>query len=382
MAPALLILQPTPYCGLDCRYCYLQTRNDRSRMSADTLVAVARNILGPIPPEQRPTVVWHGGEPTTLPPDWYEQAFALMERESGGHPLSHAFQTNAVGVGRAWTRLWRRWNVSIGVSIDGPADLHDLSRLTRGGRGSHAITMRGIREIQRAGIDMHVITVLTAASLGRADDLYDFYRENGLRRVAFNAEEEEGQTGGSTLSPGADTVTAYRAFIRRFLARAADDPEPVSCREIESVHQMLRLPHEKRGLNPQVMPFEIVTVAVDGGMSTFSPELIGVASPEHGNFVFGNVRDGGLDVMDAHPAFRRTMSEITAGVTACHASCDLFDICGGGTPANKFFELGSFAGTETLYCRLTRRALLETVLEDIERRGPDLVPSDRRKAAS
>jgi len=369
--PSLLVLQPTPYCNLDCSYCYLRHRDDRSRMSDETLRAVARNILAPLPPGARPTIVWHGGEPMTLPPGWYRDAFALLQRESGDARLDHAFQTNAVAVTEAWIDLWRDWAVSVGVSLDGPADLHDARRRTRAGTGSHALTMRGIARLQRAGLPFHVITVLSAESLTRPDDLYDFYASHGLRNVAFNVEEEEGQPGGSSLRPGADTPRAYRAFLDRFQDRAEADPLPMRCREIEGVHDLLARPHPDRARNGQVRPLDIVSIAADGGMSTFSPELLGMRAPHYNDFIFGNVREGGPETMLGHPAFRRAAAEIARGVAACAAECAYFEVCGGGAPANKYFELGSFEGTETLYCRLTRQETLESVLSAMEARRPD-----------
>jgi uncharacterized protein len=64
--------------------------------------------------------------------------------------------------------------------------------------------------------------------------------------------------------------------------------------------------------------------------------------------------------------FLRAWNDIAAGVDSCRAGCPWFRWCGGGAPANKLFETGSFAVSETLYCRLTKQALLDVVLEAIE----------------
>lgn len=365
-APSLLVLQPTSYCNLDCSYCYLQHRDDRARMSDSTLRAIARNIIAPCPPDERPLVVWHGGEPMTLPAVWYDKAFTLLERESGGLPLRHAFQTNAVGVNASWTDLWRKWKVNIGVSLDGPADLHDSRRRTRRGTGSHAVVMRGVSRLQEAGQPFHVISVLTAQSLSRADDIYDFFTGQGIRNVAFNVEEEEGQEEGSSLLATTQVAEGYTSFLTQFLRRCAADPVPFHCREIEGVKGLLAAPHDQRAENWQVDPFRIVTVGVQGGLSTFSPELIGAAAPDYDDFVFGNVRDGGVQTMRESDAFQRAAREIAKGVAACAADCRFFEVCGGGAPANKYFELGRFEGTETLHCRLTRQITLETVLDALD----------------
>ncbi len=339
-------------------------------MSDATLDAISSNILLPCPQDRRPTLIWHGGEPMTLPPAWYAAAFERLRVGSGGAPLEHAFQTNGVGTNDAWITLWRRWGVSIGLSLDGPNDIHDARRRTRAGGGSHGLTMAAAARLQSEGIPFHVISVLTPASLAAPDKMYDFYRSAGISHVAFNVEEDEGQDGGSSLSRAPGTVAAYCAFLARFIARTAADPKPVICREIEGVRSLIRGRHEDRGRNLQVAPFEIVTVGVDGGLSTFSPELLGVADARFGNFTFGNVRDGGgLAAMARHPAYLRARREIARGVRACAQSCAYFEVCGGGAPSNKYFELGRLDGTETLYCKLTIQATLETTLEAIESRA-------------
>ena len=73
--PRLIILQPTPYCNIDCSYCYLGHRDDRRLMSADVIEAIRDKIFACLPPELAPTVVWHAGEPLTAPVAWYEHAY-------------------------------------------------------------------------------------------------------------------------------------------------------------------------------------------------------------------------------------------------------------------------------------------------------------------
>jgi uncharacterized protein len=362
---SLLVLQPTPYCNLDCTYCYLPHRSDRRAMSDATLDALAMRVIGSDLAAPRISVIWHCGEPMTLRPAWYEAAFSRLAARADGRVIEHCFQTNAIGVDDAWLSLWASWGVRIGVSLDGPADLHDRHRVTRGGRGSFALTMRGVERLQAAGHPFHIITVLTAESLDDPDRLLDFYLAHGLRDVGFNIEEEEDAHTCSSLR-GADMATRYGRFLARFTERIRDLPEPFACREIDGVRWLAGASPEQRRHNPQVNPLEIVSISVDGTLSTFSPELLGVAAPEFGDFAFGNVHADGPETMLEHPAFLRTYAEISAGVEACRLNCSYFDICGGAAPANKFFELGSFRGTETLYCRLARQTAVEAILGALE----------------
>lgn len=361
----LVVLQPTPFCNLDCAYCYLPHRDDRRRMPGDVLDAVGGNLVaGPLAAEPL-SVVWHGGEPMTLPPDWYEEAFVRIDRASGGREVRHAFQTNAIGVSDRWIELFRRWNVRLGVSIDGPRDLHDTHRRTRRGRGSFDLSMRGAGRLADAGLPFHLISVLTADSLSRVDEMFDFYVAHGFRDVCFNVEEQEDAHTCSSLG-AAGMEAAYRGFLERFFARIAADGASFACRELDAARALALSSPEARRANPQTRPLEIVTVAADGAMSTYSPELIGAAAPQYDDFLFGDVREGGPERMLDNPAFRRLRADVEAGIAACAEVCAWFDVCGGGAPANKYFEHGHLRGAETLFCRLTRQIGLEVALAALE----------------
>ncbi|WP_366519665.1 radical SAM protein, partial [Roseobacter sp.] len=134
-------------------------------MSGDVPDALCRNIAASPLADEALSVVLHGGEPMTLPPDWYKEAFERIDNDSGGRRVAHAFRTNAIGMTDRWIRLLRERNVRTCVSIDGPEDLHDTYRRTRGGRGSRAVSLRDAARLSETGLPFHLISVLTADSL-------------------------------------------------------------------------------------------------------------------------------------------------------------------------------------------------------------------------
>lgn len=364
----LLVLQPTSFCNIDCAYCYLPARHLRRRMSRATLERVAERILASRHVGDQITVVWHAGEPLVLPIAYYEEAFALFDNaRPAGLKLSHSFQTNGMLLTESWASFIRDHGIRVGISIDGPERFHDRHRVTRRGRGTHAQTLAGMRNLQVAGVDFHVITVLTAEALAAADEFFDFYVEHGIRQVGFNIEEIEGpHTRSSLQSSGARR--AYAGFMRRIMDRLADSPPgTLTVRELAGALSAIADPSVARCRNHQVEPLAIVSVDSLGNLSTFSPELLGVAHRDYAGFVFGNVHEHDLDDMLVSAAFERAHAAIRAGVRRCAESCAYFEFCGGGAPANKLFENGDFATTETLYCQLTKQTLLEVVLADLER---------------
>lgn len=363
---SLLILQPTPFCNLACDYCYLTTTSNPARMSLAVLAGIIGAVpaLAKLPP--RLTLVWHAGEPLVVPVDWYRAAFEICSGlRAAGTEIDHSFQTNGTLIDDAWCALIREYDLHIGVSLDGPRHLHDRHRVNRKGEGSFDRTMAGIRRLQDKDIPFHVITVLTHEALAEPDALYEFFADAGILSVAFNIEEAEGGHAASSLQVP-DVVARHRHFLRRFRARVIADDHRMRVREFDQALGAVTCGEPRGVRNQQAELNGILTFDWQGNLSAFSPELIGQSAPDYGDFVFGNpVASPGVSPWRSD-AFRRAYRDIRAGVEACRQSCDYFDFCGGGAPANKLYELGRLDGTETLYCRLTKKNLVDLMVEELE----------------
>lgn len=364
----LLVLQATPFCNIDCTYCYLPGRNDRRRMSVDVLEAVFGAVLPSRFARDEITVVWHAGEPLVLPPEWYGVAFDIAERHRpAGLRVRHSFQSNGLLLDERWIAFLDRTGAEIGISLDGPAHLHDARRRTRSGGKTHARAMQAIARLHAASLPFHVITVLCAASLDEPDALFDFYVANGIRRVAFNVEETEGTNTRSSLS-GGDHEARFRQFLQRFFARMDRAPGAIVLREREQAMGIIRaLGISARGQETE--PLRIVSVSADGNVSTFSPEFLGMHDSRYGDFCFGNVLTDDMESIARRVFASALARDVDAGLAACEAACPWFRYCGGGSPSNKLYENGSIQSTETMFCRLVQQVLLDTVLELIEAGG-------------
>ena len=111
-----VVVQPTPFCNIDCTYCYLPNRRDRSTMSQDTLRALFERVFASGWAASSITVIWHAGEPLVVPVAFYREAFAAIERmRPAGVTVTHAFQTNGMLIDDDWCALFRDWNVGVGV---------------------------------------------------------------------------------------------------------------------------------------------------------------------------------------------------------------------------------------------------------------------------
>jgi uncharacterized protein len=375
---SLLVVQPTPYCNLDCDYCYLPERNDRGRLDPALLEPILERVLASPFLGEDLTLLWHAGEPLAVPIAFYDEASArirsVLARHAGAPvTVRQAIQTNGILIDGAWCDCFERNGIDVGVSLDGPAFLHDAHRRTRTGLGSHAATMRGIGWLQRRGRPFHVISVITEHALDHAEAIFAFFLASGIEEVGFNMEETEGENRRSSLErPG--TEARWRAFLQRFWELTGRQPGRLRLREFEQVCGLAcadaRL--ERTDMNK---PFVILNVDHRGNFSTFDPELLAVKTREYGDFVLGNILTDSLESVLATEKFRRIHRDMASGVEHCRRSCDYFGLCGGGAGSNKYWERGTFDCTETQACRYRIKAVADVVLAGMER-DLDLAAAD------
>jgi uncharacterized protein len=208
--------------------------------------------------------------------------------------------------------------------------------------------------------------------------MFDFYLREGIEEVCFNVEESEGgHVSRSFADPGIEA--AYYGFLSEFWRLSAAAPGRLRfIREIEhAIRQVIR-PRDVPVVNQLVEPFAVTSVDWAGNVATFSPELLGQTSAEYGDFVLGNVNRDALADLLVRPNLGRMMKDIGAGVAMCRDRCEYFSVCGGGEPVNKLAENGTFASTETRYCRMVKMRGTDLVLDAIER----LQPGDAGVAAA
>jgi len=368
----LLVLQPTPFCNLNCDYCYLLDRGSTSRMKPDVIEAAFREVFRSGIVDQSFNVVWHAGEPMVVGIPFYEEMLRIVE---GIKPpsvgVSHSFQTNATLMTDEWCEFIKKHHFKIGVSVDGPEFIHDLHRKTRSGAGTHKKVMAGIKLLQKHRIPFDTISVLTGEALGHPDEIFNFFFENGIRNVGFNVEEREGGHSSSSLEK-AGTAERLTQFMSRIYDLNVTSGNRLNVREITRFERAvmgwsaLRAKVLRFSGTQENAPFKIINVGWDGNFSTFSPELLGVDVAPYGKFTFGNVlTDTFSDVMKSKK-IRDVALAIQNGIRKCENGCKYFSVCGGGSPANKIFENGTFDSSETMHCRLHVQTLAEVVLNKIE----------------
>ena len=371
----LLVLQSTSLCNLDCSYCYLPDRKRRKVFDLDLLPLLMQRIFESPFCGPELSLVWHAGEPLTLPCSYYDKATQLIRDSAerwgqGGVQIEQHVQTNATLINDKWCECFVRNQIVVGVSIDGPEKIHDSHRKFDSGKGSHALSMRGIETMHRYDIPFHAIAVVTAEAMEDPEGMYKFFRNNGIYSVGFNVEEQEGVNTSSSMQ-GAEKEEQYRQFLRVFWNLSERDGFPVILREFRDIIDMVR--HNQRlNQNELNRPYSILSVDWEGNFSTFDPELLSVATTRYGSFNIGNIKKNSLLEATNGETFNRLWHEMLSGVNKCRQNCDYFGLCGGGTGSNKFWEHGSLDSSETNACRFSTQIPIQVLLERFESAPPKM----------
>ena len=372
----LIVVQPTPFCNIDCSYCYLPDRSNPIRMSPDASEEMFARLLALPTVRDQVTVVWHAGEPLAMPIKAFEELLkSVMRAKPEGLTVNFNVQTNGTLITPDWCDLFKKYRISVGISVDGPKHLNDRSRVTRNGASTYDNTMRGLNLVRQAHIPFHVISVLTEHSLDCVEELFEFYKINGINQIGFNVEEREGSHELSSMGSTRE-VDRYRDFLHKFILLAKSANTKIDIRELESTLRSIQgWSADRVILNEQVTPFAIISMDIDGNISTFSPELLGSTHERHPSFKIGNILTDSFDQLSSSPNFKSLWSEIREGVEACKASCRYFGVCGGGAPSNKLFENGTFASSETFFCRYSTMVPTDLVIKLATDAATSLAPA-------
>jgi len=181
-------------CNLACHYCYYLDkarlyeqlpRQERFCMNDHTLQLFIRQYMEA---QTQPQVLftWHGGEPLMRPLSFYQRVVELQQPYlRRGYTVDNCLQTNGTLLTDEWCAFFREHHWLIGISVDGPQDLHDTYRRARGGQPSHFKVMRGIRLLQKHGVEWNAMGVVNSLNAEHPLEVYHFYKEAGCQYIQF-----------------------------------------------------------------------------------------------------------------------------------------------------------------------------------------------------
>jgi uncharacterized protein len=179
-----LLAKPTgATCNLDCKYCFFLSKEmlypgSRFRMADELLETYIRQLLESQPGTEV-NVAWQGGEPTLMGLDFFKHSIELAEKyRKPGQTLLYTIQTNGTKLDDEWAAFFKQHNFLVGLSIDGPQEMHDAYRVNKGGSGTFEQVMRGWQVLNKHGVDVNILCTVHAANADHPLEVYHFFRDD------------------------------------------------------------------------------------------------------------------------------------------------------------------------------------------------------------
>lgn len=337
--PFHVMLKPRgAICNLDCAYCYYLSKErlypgSSFRMSAEVLESFTRQYIQAQPV---PEVVfgWQGGEPLLMGLDFFKEAVAFQRKyRRPGMRILNTLQTNGLLLNEEWCRFFRENGFLIGLSLDGPAPLHDAYRVDKGGRPTFEGVMEGLELLRRHQVEFNILTTTHAANVEHPLEVYRFLRDEvGTNFVQFipivERRNETGFQEGSEVTERSVTGGQYGAFLKAVF-------DEWVCRDVGKVY---------------VQIFDVTLgnwIGHPGGLCIFDERCGTALALEHNGDLYacdhyvepryhlGNVTRESLPVLVNGPDQRAFGEAKSSTLPQYCRDCEVKRLCNGGCPKNR-----------------------------------------------
>ena len=209
-------------CNLDCSYCFFLDKEElypgsKFRMTDELLETYIRQLIeAHKTPEV--TVAWQGGEPTLMGVDFFRKAIAYQEKyRKPGMTFENTLQTNGTLLDDEWCEFFKENNYLIGLSLDGPRELHDANRVDKKGSPTFDRVMRGLRFLQKHGVEYNILTTVNRINAAHPLEVYRFLRDEVKTTwIQFIPVVERINEDGKTLYQQGTTVSENSVLPEQF----------------------------------------------------------------------------------------------------------------------------------------------------------------------
>jgi len=333
-------------CNLNCTYCYYrpipEIVEQSPRLGYDELERFVRDYLEIS--RLSPTMVWQGGEPLLAGIEFYERALKLQRKyNKASVPVTNVIQTNGTLLTEEWAGFFSRNSFLVGVSVDGPPELHNTYR--RDAHGTHERAMNALRLLRGARVDFNVLVAVTDANVEHATDVYKFFRKERVNFIEVIPVAELGPRG--ILKPYSITPAQYGEFlVALFDAWMKDNPLRVNIRLLDNIVRSFF------GIEPEYCIFRdtcynVLTLEANGNLY---PCDFFVAQ----EWMLGNIRDCRAESALSGKksiSFKRLVQSFRK---ECQ-SCQWFPICKGGCTKYRSDDFMRHAEGGNYFCESLRR---------------------------
>lgn len=216
-----------PICNLDCEYCYylkktkLYPENKKFKMSEEILEEYIKQYIES-QPGPKVNFGWQGGEPTLRGLDFFKKVVKLQQKyKPEGWQIENSIQTNAVLLDNQWAEFLKENNFLVGVSLDGPLELHNRYRKDENNNGTHQQVLKGIEKLKEYEVKYNILAVVNDVNSKNPGEVYEFFREIGAEFIQFIP--IVGQNEKEEISSRSVTPEDYGRFLIKVFNEWLDD---------------------------------------------------------------------------------------------------------------------------------------------------------------
>ncbi len=402
-----LVLQGTSFCNLNCTYCDLSevSRRTKSRMPLDLVLKLLDQLIDQKLLADELVVVWHSGEPLTLPPEYYADAIDAISdvcsRLAPETTVMFDFQTNATLINDRWCDLFEKYHqvINLGVSCDGPQAQHDAFRVDWKDRTTHERTLRGMNLLEQRGIKYNAIAVVTGKTLADPEPFFDFFfrRRQHLTDFHFNILASPVPGADSELSYDTSDRDTFYDFYRKLISLSAKKDEEGVAFPIRNFVQtqnrlaVYGLESAPNYVSETSAPLRSLNMDTLGNVTTFYAGLDISHMRDHYDdregFSLGNIHQRPLGEMLSAPKFHKMVEEFRGSHKRCADECEYFAVCPGGFELTQIAR-GGDAPAETVECVIHVKTLTDALMDaldsEIENTSGQIIeqPAVQAKSAS
>ncbi len=317
-------------CNMACDYCYFEGSNEQriadTRISDSVLEAFMKPYMKGT--DGVATFAWQGGEPLLAGIDFFHKVIELQAKYAPPQTsISNSLQTNGTLINEQWARFFKKYNFLIGVSIDGPKEIHNQHRPLGSGHGSFDKIMQGMKWLRKYKVNFNILTVVHADNVDRADELMTFYEQEHFDYIQFIPCMDFTARNNQQAASYAITPEQYGDFLCRAFDRWISNGRPTS--SIRFFDNLLSL-YVNHRMESCIHSTEC--------SKTLILESNGDAYPcdfyMGEEYKLGNVKHDPLQSIIAHPAYKQFHSLKRQLPEACR-TCEFLSLCHGGCPRNR-----------------------------------------------
>ena len=318
-------------CNLDCKYCYYLSKRDlypdasTFKMSDEVLERYIVQHIAAAPTE---TILfsWHGGEPTILGVEFFRRAIELQRKHApAGREILNGIQTNGTLLDEEWCKFLAEEKFYVGLSIDGPRDLHDFYRVDKNDRATHKQTLQAFRMLRRHGVHVDVLCVVNSKNVRQPLSVYRFFKDLGVRFLQFLP--MVGRAPDGAIRPESVPAEAYGEFLNEIFDEwIRHDTGQIVIQNFDEASR----------------PY----LGMDHALCIFRETCGDVVALEHNgdlyscdhyvdrNHRLGNLRDRTLSEM-LDDSFQHEFGRKKADLPNYCRQCEFLNLCNGGCPKDR-----------------------------------------------